>query len=117
MLGSSEEPDDIGMQRMVVALEGQNIVAALADDPLADVALAIECVGGDDPALQRQHLQQLDDRGALFGLGRRGDLGKHQARVAAPGADHVQRRTAMRRVERPAQHLAIDGDDARCRFR
>ena len=96
---------------MVVALERQNIVATLADDPGSNVALTVERVCGDDPALQRQHLQQLDDRGALFGLGCRGDLGEHQARVAAPGADHMQSRTAMRRVERPAQDLAIDGDD------
>src|SRR5271154_1540662 len=112
VLRTGEESDDIGMQRMVVALERKDIVAALADDPASNVTLTIERVCGYDPALQREHLQQLDDCGALFGLGCRSDLGKHQARVAAPGADHMQSGSAMSGVEGPAQDLAIDGDNA-----
>jgi hypothetical protein len=31
--------------------------------------------------------------------------------LAAPGRDHVQRRLFGSRIERPAQHLAVNGDD------
>lgn len=75
--------------------------------------MAIQRVGGDDPALQRQHPQQLDDSCALFGFGGRGDLSKDQPGIATPGADHVQRRPTVRRVDWPAQNFAVDGDDAR----
>ena len=96
------------MQRALVALQRQDIVAALIDDLLGDVALAVERVDGHDRALEREHLQQLRHRGDLVGLGVGGDLRQHQALLAAPGADHVQRRLAAGAIERAAQHLAVD---------
>ena len=48
----------------------------------------------------------------LVGLGLGGDLRQHQALLAAPGADHVQRRLAAGMVEGTPQHLAVDGDNA-----
>ena len=47
-----QEQDGIGVQRALVALESQSIVAALIDDLAGDVALAVERVGGHDRALQ-----------------------------------------------------------------
>ena len=103
-----EKPDDIVMQRALVALQCQGIVAALLDDLLGDRALAVERIGGHDRAFQRQHGQQLRHRGDLVGFGVSGDLRQHQALLAAPGTDHVQRRFAAGAIEGAAQHLAID---------
>jgi hypothetical protein len=50
--------------------------------------------------------------GDLVRLGIRGDLRQHQALFAAPGADHVQRRLAAGAIERTAQHLPVDRDNA-----
>jgi hypothetical protein len=36
--------------------------------------------------------------------------------LAAPGRDHVQRRLFGSRIERPAQHLAVNGDDTLAGF-
>jgi hypothetical protein len=47
-----QEQDHIGVQRGLVALESQSIVAALIDDLAGDVALAVERIGGHDHALQ-----------------------------------------------------------------
>jgi Mg2+ and Co2+ transporter CorA len=101
----------------VVSLERQSIVATLIDDLAGDLALAIERIDGHDAALQRQHLQKPGNRRDLVRLGVGRDLAEHQALLAAPGADHVQRRLGARRVERPAQHLAVDRDDALAGFR
>lgn len=86
-----EEADNVGMERLVITLKGENVIAALRDDPLSDIALTIECVGSDDPPAQRQHVQEFDDCRCFPGLGCRGNLGEHQTSVAAPCADHVQR--------------------------
>src|SRR3954469_18938672 len=56
------------MQRALVAFQRQDIVATLLHHLLGDGALAIERVGGDDRAVQRQHLQQLWHSGDLFDL-------------------------------------------------
>jgi hypothetical protein len=45
-----------------------------------------------------------------FGIG--GDLRQHEALVTSPGADRVQRRLAAGSIERAAQNLAVDGDNA-----
>ena len=50
--------------------------------------------------------------GDLVRLGVRGDLRQHEALIAAPGGDHVERRLAAGLVEGTTQHLAVYGDDA-----
>ena len=107
-----EKQLDVIMQCALVAFQRQRIVAALIDDLLSDRALAVECIGGHDRAFQRQHLQQLRHSGDLVRLGIRSDLRQHQTLFAAPGADHVQRRLAAGAIERTAQHLAVDRDNA-----
>ena len=106
------ETAHVAMQRSLVALQRQGIVAALIDDLLGDGALAIERVGGHDRPFQRQHLQQLRHRGDLVRFRIGGDLRQHQPLLAAPGADHVQRRLAAGLIEGAAQNLAIDRHDA-----
>ena len=100
------------MQCALVAFQRQRIVAALIDDLLSDRTLAVERIGGHDRAFQRQHLQQLRHRGDLVRLGIRSNLRQHQPLFAAPGADHVQCRLAAGAIERAAQHLAVDRDNA-----
>jgi hypothetical protein len=94
-----KEAAHVVMQRALVALECQDIVTALILDLLRDAALAIECVGGHDGALQREHLQQLGYGGDLVGFGIGGDLRQHQALFATPGADHMQGRLAAGALE------------------
>ena len=45
------------MQRILVALQRQDIIAALLDDLCGNGALAIHRVSGDNRAPQREHLQ------------------------------------------------------------
>jgi hypothetical protein len=94
------------MQRALVSLQRQRIVAALMDNLPSDRALAVECIGGHDRTFQRQHLQQLRYCGDLVRFGIRGDLRQHQALLAAPCADHVQGRLSAGAIERTAQHLS-----------
>ena len=105
--GIVEISADIIVERALIALQSQRIVATLIDDLLSDRTLAVQRVGGHDRALQRQHLQQRRHGGDLVGLGVRGDLRQHHALLAAPGADHVQGRLAVGAIERSAQHFAI----------
>ena len=110
-LGSKKQPDVI-MQRALISLQRQRVVAALIDNPLSDRTLAVERIGGHDRTLQRRHLQQLRYRGDLVRFGIRGDLRQHQALFAAPRADHVQGRFAAGAIEGAAQSLSIYGDNA-----
>jgi hypothetical protein len=81
---------DIVMQRVLVALQSQRVIAALIDDLLGDRALAVQRIGRHDGAFQRQHLQQRRHGGDFIGLGIGRNLSQHQALFAAPGTDHVQ---------------------------
>jgi hypothetical protein len=76
------------------------------------IALTVERVDRNNGALQGKHFQQLRHGGDLIGLGIGGDLPQHHLLLAAPGADHVQRRLVAGPIERTAQHLAVDGDNA-----
>jgi hypothetical protein len=77
-------------QSALVSLQCQRVVATLIHDLLRDGALGVERVSGHDGAFQRQHFQQFRNRSDLVRLGVGGDLGQHQALLAAPGTDHVQ---------------------------
>src|SRR4051812_501538 len=106
-----EEQPDISMKCPLVALEGQDVVAVLIDDPPGDVTLTIEGVDGHDRSLQRQHLQQPGHGGDFIGFRVGGDLRQDEALVTAPGGDHMQRRFAAGRVERATQDLTVDSND------
>jgi hypothetical protein len=60
-----QEQGDIGVQRALVALEGEDVVAALRDDLFGGGPLAVEGIDGHDRALERQHLEQLGHGGDL----------------------------------------------------
>ena len=100
------------VQTALVSLQGQGIVAALFHDLFGDRALAIERVDGDDRPFQRQHLHKLGTAVISFDFTSVAISCHHQALLAAPGADHVQRRLAAGLVERTAQQLAVYRDNA-----
>ena len=79
-----EKQPDIVMQRALISLQSQHVIATLGDYLRGDGALAIERVGGHDRALEGDHLQQFWHRGDLVRLllrrhlagGRRGGGGR-----------------------------------------
>ncbi len=107
-LGVVEEEGDVGMQGGLIALEGEQVVAALIDDLPGDLAMAAHRIDGDDRALERMHFQQLRDCGDLVRLAIDGQLAEHEALVGRPGGDQMQRRAAGGAVEGMAQGLAVD---------
>jgi len=68
----------------------------------------VEGIGGDDAAVQRQQSKQLRHGRDLVRSVGDPQLAEHQALLARPGADQVQRRPAGLAVERAARGLAID---------
>ena len=97
------------MQRTLVALQRQRVVAFLIHDLLRDGTLAVERVGGHDGPLQRKQFQQFRHCADLVGLGVGSYLRQYHALLAAPGTDHVQGRLAADPIKRAAQDLTIDG--------
>ena len=57
--GIVEPQAHVVVQRRLVALQRQDVVATALQDGLRGGALAVHRVGGDDPALERQERQQL----------------------------------------------------------
>ena len=110
-VGVVEQHRHVVIQRLLIALQRQRVVAALIDDLLGDGPLAVQCIGGDDGALQRQHGEQLGHGCDLVRFVIRDDLGQHQPLLAAPGADHVQGRFLAGPIEGATQHLAVDGNN------
>jgi len=83
-------------------------IAATLQDGRRRLVLAVEGIGGDDAAVQRQQGKQLRQHRDLVRSVGDPQLAEHQALLARPGADQVQRRPAGLAVERAARGLAID---------
>src|SRR5882724_5613889 len=84
--GIIEKSAHVVMQRALITLERQGIVASLIDDLTGDIALTVERIDGHDAAFQREHLQELGDGRNLVRLGVGCDLAEYQTLLAAPGA-------------------------------
>ena len=108
--GIVEQQRHIVVQGLLIRFQRQSIVALLLDDLRGDGPLAVQRIRGDDAPLQAEHTQQLWHCGDFIRLGIGGDLRQNQPLFRIPGRDHVQGRLAAGRVERTAQHLAVDGD-------
>ncbi len=106
--GIVEHPADIVQERGPIALQGQDIVAALVEDRLGGGFLAVHRVGGDDPPLQRKEGQQLRHRRDLVGAAVDLALAQDHTLLACPGADHVQRPRSGPTIERAPGGLAVD---------
>jgi hypothetical protein len=110
-LGVVEQPPDILGQRRLVGLEREHVVTALRDDRRRRALLAVHGIGSDDAAVERQQGEQFGQRHDLVGAVDP-PLAEHQALLAGPGADQVQRRPAVLAVERAPRGLAVDRDHA-----
>ena len=82
--GIVEKQHDVAMQRFLIALQSQSIVAALIDDLPGDGALTVERVGGHDRPFQRQHFQKFRHGVDFFRLGVRGDLRQRLSLIRNP---------------------------------
>ena len=72
--------------------------------------MGVHRVAGDQEAVERQRLEQRPGgEGLVLALGHR-PLGDRNARAAAEGGDHVERRAARGAIEGAAQRLAVDGE-------
>src|SRR3954452_2201851 len=99
-----KEAADIVVQAALVTLQREHVIPALFDHLGSDDALTVECVGGDDAALERQQFQHGCD---LVGLAVDRHLTEQQALLSRPGMDHMQRRLARDTIERAPQRLAV----------
>ncbi len=77
------------VQRLLVTLEGEQIIAALVDHLLGDLALAAHRVRGDGSALQRQQFQGLRHGDDLVRFVANSKLTQNQPLLGCPGADQM----------------------------
>ncbi len=91
------------MQRTLIALEPEDVVAALIDDLRGDLGLTAHRIDSHDAACKLQQLQKLGNGRDLVGCLLGGFLPQHQPIADAPGAVPVQRRrgVAWRRSRAP----------------
>ena len=109
--GVGREPGlHLGVRLPPVALEGEQVVAAPARDPLGDPGLAGERVEAHQAAREVQPVQQVGQDGQLAALGLGRALGEHEPALGGVGADQVQGRAAVPAVERAPHRLAVDRD-------
>lgn len=79
-------------QSLLVACDGEHVVASLIADPLGSVHLCVHGVGGDHYPVEVEGLEKLSDGGDLVGLVRYPGLGQHGARGVVQGRQEVRRR-------------------------
>ena len=96
-------------QSLLVAFDGEHVVAALIADPLGSVHLCVHGVGGDHYPAWVEGLEKLSDGGDLVGLVRYPGLGQHGARGVVQGRQEVRRRGLPQAG--PAHGLAVHRDD------
>src|SRR5215212_4719289 len=92
----------------LVGLEDQQIIGVPFQDPAGDRLLAAHGIQSHDAVLQGQRLEQRRDRGDLVRLAIDLTLAEHQALLAGPGADQVQRPLRPTAVKGAAQRLAVN---------
>lgn len=102
---------DIRKQGWLILFAGQHIVAVTRHNRFRDGGLAAHRVNRHRLAVEVQQVEQLWDNGDLvrFRIGLK--LPQHQALRCGPRADQMQWRQSNGRIMRPAQGLAINGDD------
>src|SRR3954462_399230 len=95
----------------LIGLEYQQIIGVPFQDPASDCLLAAHGIQSHDAVLQGQRLEQRRDRGDLVRFAIDLTLAEHQALLAGPGADPVQRPLRPAAVKGAAQRLAVDRHD------
>ncbi len=107
-----EQEAHVVEERGLIGLERQHVITAALENGRGGLVLAVHGIGGDDAALQRQQGEQLGQRRDLVGPVVDPQLTEHQARLAGPGADQMQRRPTLLAVKGAARGLAGDRDHA-----
>jgi hypothetical protein len=86
---------DIGFERRSIALEGQQVIGLVGDDPVSDLDLAAHGVDADQGALELlglgEMVEQIGDGGDLVGLFRHAQLRRCQPRRGRVGAKRVEK--------------------------
>src|SRR3990170_5941643 len=106
---SCEQALHRGMQRGLIALDRQDVVGAAATDRGRGLLLTMQGVERDHGALQFQQVQQFHGGRNLVALVVDRHVPQRQPQPARPGADQVQSRPALGRVEAAAERLAVQG--------
>ncbi len=98
----------LGGQLGLVALDGQEVMAAPLAHGLGQPAMAVQGVATDQPAVEGQQLQRCDRRlGLAAGAGHR--LGEAQEALAVEHRDHQRGHVGAALLVGPPQALAVDG--------
>jgi len=108
--GGLDQGARIGKQGRLVLLEGEHIGPAPIEDPAGHLGMAMQGVGRDDAALQREQLQHLQGASHLVAVGRQ-TLRNGQPGLGRKHVDQMQRRAAPATLEGAAQGLAVHGHD------
>ena len=106
--GFVQRGDGLFMQLGLIGLDGDHIVAAILADGLGHAPMAVESVGGDSTALQRQDLEGFDRALRLAALGRQ-HLGQAHEGLAVEHVGHQRRHVGATLVVSSPQALAVDG--------
>jgi hypothetical protein len=85
----AEAGGDVSLQAQLVALDREQVVAALRDDLLAHVTLAEHGIAEDDAALDRQDAQQFESGLVLVALGIDAQLGQHRLVLMGVGGHEM----------------------------
>src|ERR1700675_1986222 len=107
LAGSCKLLDHDLEQRSTVGLDSQHVVAAAIEHRLGHRAMAMQRIGRDDTAFERQQRQYLQRPGSLVAA-RSLLLGKRHSRFHRPDVDHVKRFVARTALEGASQRLAVD---------
>ncbi len=99
----------VRQQRVLVRLQRQAPVAAARVDRRDRAAVAVQCIAGDDLALQRDQPEDLE-RGVEFRAVVGRPAGQGQAQPRGIGRHHHPRARAFRLAPRAPQRLSVDGD-------
>jgi hypothetical protein len=91
----AEGDGQIGHERRLVGVDGEQVVAAAVADGLADGALTEHRVPGDRRAVQRQALEQRQGGGDRVGLGWHPQLPDHPSQTAGKGGQRMHARAAI----------------------
>ena len=116
LLGRSrigKEGLDIGMQRRLIRVQRQHVVAFAVTNLRRNGGLTAHGIECDRTAAQVKQVKQLGDRRNLIRLVVHRNVPQHQAVFCSPGADEVQRGFPVGAVVTAAMGLPVNRNDIR----
>ena len=86
---------NVGLERRLIALHGEQEIGLVGDDPISNIDLATHGVDGDERAFKLagvgEMVEEVGDRGDLIGLFRHAQLRQRQAGIGGMGTERMQR--------------------------